>query len=170
MMLHRTIILVLTAGLFLVAGVAVGRLSVRLAAQAPGTPGSRSWLADQLKLSPDQRQAMDAIWAQTRQEMGKIYEQRRALDKQRDQAVRQLLTDAQRTQYDQLYTDFHQQRQELDQEREKLMADANGRSRALLDDGQQKRWDALTKERMHQWHGGTHMSATMPASAPADAN
>ena len=156
--------------LVLCAGVVLGRLWAGMPVAATPPDKQPSWIADQLGLAPAQRQQMDAIWAETRQKITKAMDGHRAVDKERDEAIRKLLTPDQQAQYDQIQAEFHAQRAALDKERDKLIHDANDRSRALLDDAQKKKWDALTKDReMHEHHwphgSASQRSATGPTTS-----
>jgi Spy/CpxP family protein refolding chaperone len=152
-------VLVMTVALVLCAGLVVGRLSARLVPPAPfgfGPPGnhSPSWLQDQLNLTSEQKQQMDSIWADTKSQIGKTWDGRHELEKQRDDAIHSLLTSQQQTEYAKIYDDYHAKRQELDRQRDDLIKTAEDKSRALLSDSQKARWDVLTKE-MHD-HRGPH--------------
>ena len=149
--------------LIFVAGLVVGRISSRvpvIAAEGPTTkPTTRpdrspSWLHDQLGLTADQRTKMDAIWAGVRQNSGNGFDERRKLDKERDQTLLSLLTPEQKAQYDAIQAANKAKRDELDKDRERLMADANEKSKALLTDEQKVKWDELTKQmREHRDRG-----------------
>jgi Spy/CpxP family protein refolding chaperone len=159
MNLAKVVILIAFA-LVLSAGVVVGRLWARLPdvsatvtppATMPSHQGSPSWLADQLKLTPEQRQQMDALWADTKAKRDLNLERRRQLDQQRNQAIADLLGPEQWQAYGRLIDDFHERATEIDKERMNLIHDANDRSRALLNDEQKKKWD-----QMRQPHHGDH--------------
>jgi hypothetical protein len=149
----RQVVLVM-AVLVLCAGVVVGRLSARLASEErPLPPGhSPSWLADQLDLSTDQRQQMDAIWANVHQQIGNNGEKRHDLERERDDAIRALLSDQQEAAYQAIYEEYHEKRLEMDKTRDALIKSAEDKSRALLNDSQKARWDVLSKE-MPGHHG-----------------
>jgi Spy/CpxP family protein refolding chaperone len=165
-MSHKKIILGFTAFLVLGAGLAVGRLTARLPGPFHEHGVNPSWIADQLDLTSEQRQEMNAIWDQTRDKMQDLGHQRHQLDVGRDDAVRALLSDEQKAAYDKIYSDYHAQRSQLDQERSDLMHGANEQTRALLDDTQKAKWDELTKE--FQAGHGQHAdgSAPPPATGP----
>jgi hypothetical protein len=155
---RKVILLLCTVILVLGAGVVVGRLLAPLPAAAivqtqPDRPRP-PWF-DQLALSSQQRQQMDAIWDDTRQKLHNLnfLDHRRELDKQRDAQIRGLLSTSQVAAYDQINTDFRAKVDELDKERQKLIDDANQRSRALLDDSQKKLWDEQSKRPHGQDHG-----------------
>jgi len=143
------------AVLVLCAGVVVGRLSARLSDEAPPPPTGHtpSWLADQLDLTADQQQKMDAIWADVKQQMSKDWDKHRDLDRQRDEAVRDLLSDDQLVQYEAIYDAYRVKRAEMERTRDTLIKSAEERSRELLTDSQKVRWDQLAKD-MHTHHPG----------------
>jgi Spy/CpxP family protein refolding chaperone len=172
MMSRKAVLLVVMAVLTLGAGVVLGWAWTplqRIEAGAPGGHGGgpRPWF-DQLGLSADQQKQMDKIWGDTRQQMQKLSDRRRDMEKQRDQQVVALLDSAQRAAYDKINHDFWTQREDIDKQRESLIADANVRSRALLDPSQKEKWDILSKEmQMRRRHGpmgmATQRSTTLPS-------
>jgi len=169
----RIVPLLSTVVLMLGAGVVVGRLS--LAPLAPATipqtqpDRPRQWF-DQLALSPQQRQEMDAIWSDTKQKLHNLnmMDRRHELDKQRDEAIRALLNEQQLASYDQINGDFHAKLDELEKDRQKLIDDANQRSRALLDDNQKKMWDEQSKRMRGRGSASTQRSTTRPWAGPAN--
>jgi Spy/CpxP family protein refolding chaperone len=78
--------------------------------------------------------------------VGKSYDRRKELEKERDQALLSLLTPERKSQYDAILEANKAKRNDLDKERDVLMASANEKSKALLNDEQKKKWDELTKE------------------------
>jgi hypothetical protein len=161
------LILFTTFLLMLLAGVVLGRLWGRLPERIGPAGSPPSWLADQLDLNHEQRQQMDAIWAETRKKMGDGMKARHDLDKQRDQAIVNLLTPAQKANYDRINQDFRRKRDDLDRKREAMIHDAEVRSRALLNAEQIKTWDTVTQQWRHR-RGGRRgpPSATRPTSRP----
>jgi F0F1-type ATP synthase membrane subunit b/b' len=165
----RQFAFVFTVVLVLAAGVVVGRLWTRLPLAAPPPPGQeRSWIADQLDLTTDQRKQMDAIWAETKQKMAATFDQHHSLDHERDAAIRNLLNDEQKAAYDKIQAEYRAKRTQMDKQRDQLIHDAEERSRALLDDSQQKQWDELTKL-MHQRHGPHGPPGSPGGPGPGDA-
>jgi len=181
-----TVILVLSAG------VVVGRLSAWWAPIAPqppqiavppprppGPPPFVPWARfEELNLTPNQKQQMDAIWADTRQQMHKLDQQHDALRQSRIAAVYKLLSPQQRTAYDQIDSEFRAKGQSLESARQNLFHDANQKSLALLDATQRQRWESMTRagrEGGRERHGpfgpGTRRSArstTRPAAGAGD--
>ncbi|MGD1278164.1 MAG: hypothetical protein ABR964_13205 [Tepidisphaeraceae bacterium] len=166
--MRKQIIFIVTAVLVLVAGLAIGWVT------APYSPGfifprhHRSWVADQLNLTTQQHQQMDAIWVPMQQKWAEMSDRRRSLSHERDEAIVHLLNDQQRAAYDKILDDYHAKRDALDKDRQALMHDAVQRSRALLDDSQKAKWDELTKD-IHEhrgpWGPATVRSTTRPAGA-----
>jgi Spy/CpxP family protein refolding chaperone len=152
MMKRSTILLSTATVLVLSAGMVVGRLSTRLPMAPRPQDHGREWFQGSLGLSADQQQKMDAIWADVKQQMDKNGDKRRTLDKDRDAAIRALLTPEQSAAYDKIFQDYHAHRADMDKEREQLFHEANDRSRALLTPDQQVKWDAMSKD-MHAHHG-----------------
>ena len=146
-MRRSTIFLSTAAVLVLSAGMVVGRLSSRFSGMRP-PDHDHNWFTDQLNLTPDQHEKMDAIWADTKTQMDKINDHRHGMDHDRDAAIRKLLTPEQLTAYDGIFDAYHAKRAEFDKDREKLLHDADDRSRALLSPEQQVKFDAMKKD-MH---------------------
>ncbi len=162
------LILFTTFLLLMLAGVVLGRLWGRLPERIGPPDRPPSWLADQLDLSPEQRQQMDAIWADTRKQMGEGMKARHELDQQREQSIVALLTPTQQGEYQRINEEFRRKRSELDRKREALIHQAEERSRALLNPDQLKAWESVTQ----QWrrrHGPRRGPArtTQPSSRPA---
>jgi Spy/CpxP family protein refolding chaperone len=167
---RRIILLLSTVVLVLGAGVVVGRLlapraPTAIATTQPDHP--RPWF-DQLQLSSEQRQEMDAIWNDTKQKLHNLntMDRRHELDKARDMQIRSILSAEQQASYDQINADFHAKLDELDKQRQKLIDDANQRSRALLDDNQKKLWDEQSKRPHGRGSASTQRSTTRPWPAP----
>ncbi|HUB25394.1 MAG TPA: Spy/CpxP family protein refolding chaperone [Tepidisphaeraceae bacterium] len=172
-MVHSNLVLLSTAAVVMGAGVMVGRVTAQYPRQdqhlhqlSPGGHG-HSWIDDQLNLTPDQKQKMDAIWDQTRKKMQAIFDGRHTTETDRDQAMRQLLTPDQWAQYQKINDQFRAKRDEQFKERNKLIQEANEASRALLDDTQQKKWDALTKL-MRERHGPPGGFDQRPTTKPTE--
>ena len=153
-MRRSTLILSTAAVLVLSAGLVVGRLSTMLKPPAPPQDHNRGWFQDTLGLSAEQRKNMDGVWADVKQQVDKINDRRHATDKDRDTAVRALLTPEQLAAYDKIFADTHAKHLELDKERETLFHTANDKSRALLTTDQQVKWDAMQKDMHDHDHRG----------------
>lgn len=170
---RSNIVLLAAFVLVMSAGVVVGRLWTRLPVVSAQHGRSRSWLADQMNLSPQQRQRMDAIWSGTKQKIHQTFEKQHEIDHQRDAAILALLTPSQKTAYDKIEASHQAARAQLDKQRAALVHDANQRSRALLSDEQKARWDGLSKQMPVPWrHGphGPHGPHGRPATQPNNSN
>lgn len=153
---RSNLIILATFILVLSAGMVVGRLWAKLAPVVERSADHQpSWLADQLELTTQQRQQMDAIWADTKQKLDKAGERRAELDRDREQAVLAMLTPAQQKSYQKIIADFRARRTELEKERHDLIHDADQRSEALLNPDQKTRWEQLRNNR-HGPHGEPH--------------
>ncbi len=153
--------------LVLAAGMVIGRISTRLPATTQPADKQHGWFDEQLNLSTDQRKQMDAIWGDVFKNMGKTFEGRATIDKEREQAIQDMLSDDQKKAYAAIQDGYRAKRGEMDKQREKLFADANAKSRAILTEEQQKRWDVLSKER-RGWGGLRHgRPGSQPSSRPS---
>jgi hypothetical protein len=125
MLTRLKLLLIPTAALVLAAGMVIGRISAKLPAATQPSDKPAGWFDEQLNLTVDQRKQMDTIWGDVRQKVGKTFDGRYALDKERDQSIRNLLTGDQKKQYDAIYDNYRARRAEMDKQREKIFADAN---------------------------------------------
>ena len=114
-------------------------------------PHDRSWLSSELNLTPEQRDKMSAIWTEVMHNSGEHgRERRQALQKQRDDAVRALLTEPQKAQYESVLQDYSKRAGELSKEREKLFQEAVERTKLILTDEQRKKYEELLKNRLER--------------------
>jgi len=134
-----TISFVLAVG----AGVAVGMLG----AKYPQTHQPRSWLGDELNLSPDQREQMRAIWQEAGKNRPRDWERRRAAEREKNEAIVGLLTEEQKAKYDEINRQFSLKMQEQAQQREAAMQDAIERTKAILTPQQRERYEQIMQER-----------------------
>ena len=154
-------IFVLAFLLAMSAGAVLGALWVKLPASigAPQPPTEqhtsrdREWLPSQLNLRPEQKTQMDAIWNDMHKQMWKSFGDRRALEKERDETQRALLTDEQRAAWDKIRTDYKARIDAINPDRAALVQAAEQNTRNILDPDQQKRWDELMKQTHERHHG-----------------
>ena len=113
----------------------------------PSTRGSRSpggWFASELKLSPDQRKKMDAIWSEVarggREEMDK---ERDALRKQRDEAILALVGTDNKTKYDDIQKKYRDDQQAMERKMRGRFEKAVEETKAILDDEQREKYEKL---------------------------
>jgi Spy/CpxP family protein refolding chaperone len=133
------------------AGGAVGWIVGRAAPREPS--GSR--LARELGLTPEQSDKMRKIWTEVMQDSGRQFgERRQALQKQRDEAVRALLTEQQKPQYEEVTQDYTRKQAELSKEREKLFQTAVEKTKEILTPEQRVKYEELLKNRSGRgWRG-----------------
>lgn len=149
-----------------VAGLAVGR-APKTEPQKDKDHG-KSWLGNELHLTPDQQKQMKAIWSSpevTRPDIGKLC---RDTDRQRDQAVLKLLTPEERQQFDQIKKDHDAKIAALFAEREQAMRDAEEKTRQMLTDEQRKKYEEILKAHGHHF-GPQHPvhHHTRPTTGPS---
>ena len=166
MLSRLKLLLIPTVALVLGAGMVIGRISTKLPATTKPVEKPGGWFDEQLNLSAEQRKQMDAIWGEVRQNMGKTFEGRQTIDKERDQAIRDLLSEDQKKSYDAIHEAYRAKRAEMDKQRDKLFADADQRSRAILNEEQQKRWDVLSKERQGRGRSRGGRPGSQPSTRP----
>ncbi|MBI1367265.1 MAG: hypothetical protein GC162_01280 [Planctomycetes bacterium] len=135
------------------AGTAMGLVAQRRAPQFP----DRHSFVESLGLSDEQQQKMHDIWETTmRDSFHSLDDRRRAASKQRNDAVRALLTPEQQTQYDAIYKAYDEQTAEISKARREAFESAQAQTRELLTPDQQVKYDALMAERrkMFENRGG----------------
>ncbi len=134
------IILTLAFIVTFAAGV-TGGLVVRKSAPPPA---HKSWLTEELSLTPEQQEKMRAIWQPPdRQHMSQSFEQMRAIREERDKAILDLLTAEQRTRYDEIVKEASEKMDAMAAERRKGFEERMARTREILDAKQQEKFDAL---------------------------
>jgi hypothetical protein len=177
--LRKTALLLILVVLSVGSGMEIGwawRPLDKYSAAAPSTQptntgGPRPWI-DQLGLNPDQQKQIEKIWNDTQQQMQKIGQQHRDLERQREKQVLDILDQEQQITYAKIEAQSHAGHADLDKQRESLIAAANARSRALLDPSQQEQWDILSKEIRHRrgpmgsMGSATQHSTTQPSGQP----
>jgi Spy/CpxP family protein refolding chaperone len=137
------VVLILSFVMVFAAGVAGGFVVQR---SAP-PPRREPWLSKELGLTPKQQEQMRAIWSQDeRQPMGQSFEQMRAVREWRDKAVRELLTEDQRTRYDQILKETEQKMAAITAERRKGFEEKAARTKEILTEEQRKKFEALLQK------------------------
>lgn len=136
---------------------------------APPARGPVSWLASELGLSAQQQQEMSKVWAEVGRDGPRDDgDRRRAIQKSRDEAIRQLVPPDRASELEKVYETYAQQMAELSAQRRLAFDRAVERTKALLTPAQRVKYDELLAKRSEWRHGGAARSAaTAPASAPA---
>jgi Spy/CpxP family protein refolding chaperone len=112
-------------------------------------------LSDQLALTPDQQQQMKQIWSAVDNSRHETWDKRREFQKQRDQELRNLLTDAQKTKFDAVAQDYQQKIADLNAQHEKLVETAVANTKAMLSDTQRLKYEEIRKS-WSDHPGGRH--------------
>ena len=188
--MSRTKVVVgLAFALALCAGVAVGLVSAKLPDQhrkpKPGEP--RSWLADELNLSPAQREPMKAIWQDVaRGRPGgpstapggppgpNRGDERRRFERERNEAILAAVTDPeQRRRVEEVMQQFEQKQLEAARERERMFEEAVEKTKAILDENQRKKYEQILLKRKNERdarnESRNNASSTFPATGPSAA-
>jgi Spy/CpxP family protein refolding chaperone len=145
------IVMSMAFALALCAGTAVGLLGSHYLPQA--RPDRRSWLTDELNLTPQQADQMKQIWSDIGKSRDEFGDRRRAMEKERNEKFQALLTDQQRTSYDAIAQTYSQQMQDLGREREARFQEAQKTIEAILTPEQREKYKTIMQRR-HENHGG----------------
>jgi len=135
--------------LTLAAGAAAGMLAYRF---LPGISGSRtqdtrSPLAAELNLTPDQARQMQKIWESVQQTAGASLLQGKALEMDREKAYEAILTPAQKSEYDKIKADYNARIEQLKSQRDGVFQKALEQTRALLTEPQRQKYEKLLHDR-----------------------
>ena len=124
----------------------------------PGGPGGGPGrLAEELKLTPDQRKQMDEIWSGFVREHDRRgqSDKWRELQRQREDAVVALLTPEQKTEYDRIQAEHQRRIDELGRARERAFEDAVEKTKQILNTEQRTKYEEiLARRRADRERGG----------------
>lgn len=148
------------------AGVAVG-LTVRQWDEQPQRRGS--WLGRELDLTESQRREMAEIWSAVgrdtwRQDM----DRRRALQRQRDQAIQALVPAEQQEELQRVLDEYSSAMAELSRARRQAFDDAVEKTKAILTPEQREKYESFLARRPRR-PGGERRDPDADAPAPDDA-
>lgn len=105
-------------------------------------------LAEELGLSPEQREEMRRIWSDV---MGRnwrqLHERRYALYRVRNEKIEALLTDEQREKYHQVLADHDRRMRQIEEERQRLIQQAVTRTKAILTPDQVQKYEEMRTRR-----------------------
>ena len=142
---------VLALGAGLSGGLLLARLPAAAGGNGDGEPvvsNGPASLADVLHLSPDQRDRMRTIWEGTRASAQGYFDEGQRLQRDRDDALVALLTDAQKEQYEKITRDYADRFAAVTRKREQAFREAVERTRAILTDAQRRQYDQLLRSRV----------------------
>ncbi|HEY1683315.1 MAG TPA: hypothetical protein VGG19_01010 [Tepidisphaeraceae bacterium] len=150
-MTKTTLTILLGFLLMFAAGAVVGMVQSK-AVFGPPPPHDRSWLAEQLQLTNAQKQQIQQIWADSMpRNREQAMEQRHALQKQRNDAIRTLLTPAQLAQFEKIEQQYETASSDLQKERGKAVQEAIAKTKLILNDEQRAKYEEILKR-----HDGEH--------------
>jgi Spy/CpxP family protein refolding chaperone len=135
-----------------------------------GDDSSRDgWLSRELNLTSEQREQMRAIWSQvmSADRGAKTWDERRAIQKQREQVVREMLGDEQKKEFDQINAEYDAKLAALGQAQRAAFEQATARTREILSPEQAAKYDEFLKRRGKG--AGPRPFEKTPAIAPAAA-
>lgn len=135
-------------------------------------PRGRSWLADELKLTPQQREKMKTIWEQMlpggsdrESWQRRQSETRRRLYKERDEAIAALVPAEKKGEYEKVLARLDQQMTDMRREQEKAYQKTVEETKAILNPEQRAKYEELLKKAPLGLHRpGTNPSATQPVA------
>ncbi len=121
-------------------------VSIGLVVERTGRPPrNRSPLGRELNLTPAQRDQMQKIWTET---MGRLrHEQMRKLQKEREEAILNLLSPEQREQLEKINEAHSLSMEKLAQDRKALFDEAQEKTKKILSEHQQKKYEEILKNR-----------------------
>src|SRR5437763_1451776 len=155
------------------AGALVGMVGQRAVARPNTDPSpritvGRSRITEELSLTPDQREKIQAIWSVAVVKAGPPPTDRvRALEKEREQAILALLTDDQKARYNQTIADFRQKLDTLHQPARAAFTEAEEQTKPLLDSTQRAKYEEILKRRPHRRNSPVPLGPTTVPSATA---
>jgi Spy/CpxP family protein refolding chaperone len=161
-MTKAKLILIIAFVVTLAAGVVVGFTIRSLPHRPPmpfaGGPPPHNHFPD-LKLSAEQKAKMDEIWSAVMRDSREIQsKQRQAFQKQREEAVRAILTEEQKVKYDEVLKDYASKMAELGKAREKAFQEAVEKTKLILNAEQRKKYEEWLKS----WHEERHPGGPPP--------
>lgn len=130
--------------------------------------GGPSFLTAELDLSKSQQEEMMKIWGgmMDRNQWQKDGEQRRQYQKQRDDAIRQLIPADKRAEVDKINETFAVQMTEMGEQRKKAFDAAVEKTKAILSPEQREKYEEFLKKRSEWRRGPGGGPGGPPSTAP----
>lgn len=114
----------------------------------------RGWLTHQLNLTADQEKKMHQIWSDVVRAAGQHDEERRrAIRKDRDEAITNLIGPENWIIYDKIMQSYDEKMAQLAQERGNVFHRADTETKKILDVDQLKKFEEIIKKREAEGHG-----------------
>ncbi|NJL31714.1 MAG: hypothetical protein HC898_08820 [Phycisphaerales bacterium] len=148
------------------AGVSSALLARQFAEPAPRPRGP--WMTAELKLTPEQEKQMQEIWGTLGRSGGhEESENRRALQKQRDDSIKALIPAERQADLEKLLEDYQRQMNELSQQRKQRFEAAVEKTKAMLTPEQREKFESILARRPDgPRRGGPHGPGSMGGSGP----
>ena len=164
------VLFVLTLSSGLVAGMLFSRFP-----PSKGVAVSRTPLAEELNLTPEQNEKMRVIWEGVRGRVDDCFVRAQDIQKKRDAALLALLTDEQKVKFAKLQQDCSESLAALKDDRNDAFSDAVKQTEKMLTETQRARYHEILQGRLHRGphHDGPHgngpdwLSPEFPGSQPA---
>lgn len=151
MAVTKTKVIVLTCYLVTFAAGAIMGLVWSLPEEPAWGRGPRPF---DLDLTEKQREEMKEIWSET---VGVIWRRgepdRQQILRERDEAVKALLSEEKQQQFDEIYAKFFERMDEVSRRRREAFEAANERTREILTDAQRKKFDEMLEKRRERVRG-----------------
>ncbi len=145
-------------GISFVVAFAAGAAAGMLAGWPAEQSREKSVLTKELDLTPQQKTQMRKIWSEVTRDSGRqLRKERQALQKERDESVRALLTKEQNAQYEAIMQDYSRKSTELAEGRKKQYREAVESTKKILTESQRGKYEELLKkrgERGRRYHRG----------------
>ncbi|HYG74067.1 MAG TPA: Spy/CpxP family protein refolding chaperone [Planctomycetota bacterium] len=141
-----------------------GLLAGMLLKQPPAAQPQSDRFLGELNLTPEQREKMKAIWTEAMKNNSwqMQREAREAAQKERDEAMRALITDEQRPRFEAIQSAYQAKIEELSQKSRKARDEAAEKTKAILNKEQRVKYEEITKRRRE----GKHQSGTHDGKGP----
>ena len=138
---------IIVAGCFVVAFAAGTGVGLVLRGR-PEPPSRHSTLERDLGLTPKQAEQVKAIWSETWQALhARPGERRESVEKEREDAIRSLLTQEEAARYDQIQAEFRRKLEKMGEERRAVFDGAVQRTKEILTDAQRAKYEALLEQK-----------------------
>ena len=141
-------VLILMFVLALGAGAVAGKLTSRLPAPPAVSPAQQATLVEQLQLTPQQRDQMQAIWEGVRDTAREKYQRAQNVQSQFEEQVKAMLSPEQQKRYALLSKKAHDDIAQLDVERRAALQTAIEKTKAMLNDQQRKAYEQIIQARL----------------------
>lgn len=115
---------------------------------APAPVKRKGWLAETLKLTPEQQEQMNQIWSRTASHgRGDRDDRRRAIYRERDEAIIALIRPEDQDRYQAILNRYEEQKAAMDREMREAFDQAVEQTKAILNAQQREQYEALLKDR-----------------------